>query len=134
MFKQAFRLAFVALIWKQYKVSIVSTLILFAYLYLVGSVHADYLKHASLQNDGSATGMSFIIKWLALGAGVIIYALFHFLSAKRSTRQTTETKKDIAKQHSAEHGEISENDPFREIRERETLRGPGDFLINEDKK
>lgn len=129
MFKQAFRLAFITLIWKQYKASIVSTLILFTYLYLVGSIHADYLQHASLQNDGATTGTSFVIKWLALAAGVVIYGLFHFFNAKK-TAPKSKRKKPQPTDNKAEPGD----DPFHEIRERKKLRGPGDFLIKNDKK
>jgi len=55
VFKQIFRVAFIALIWKQYKGLIISTAILIAFLLLVGSVHSDYLTHRQLQNDMSSS-------------------------------------------------------------------------------
>ena len=125
MFKQVFRLAFVTLIWKQYKAVIISTAILFAYLYLVGSVHSDYLLHASLQNNGSASGLSFIIKWLALAFGVVCYGVFHiFRSKPRALSSKSKAKQQI--------GSASQDDPFDEIRKRKKLRGPGDFFIEDE--
>lgn len=125
MFKQMFRLAFVTLIWKQYKAAIISTVILFAYLYLVGSIHSDYLLHTSLQNDGSTSGTSFIVKWLALTSGVVCYGLFHFFR----TKQKAASKESNTAKHV---GTLSQDDPFQEIRKRKTLRGPGDFFIQDE--
>ena len=116
MLKQVFRTAFVVLIWKQYKTAIISTALLFFYLYLVGSIHADYLIHARLQTPPSLLGMSFVIKWLALTAGVLLYAVFHFIRWRRSVLTVPQDT------HATE-----ENDPFAQIRQRKTLRGPEDF-------
>ena len=57
VFKQIFRIAFVALIWKQYKALIVSTLLLIAFLLLISNVHDDYLTHSQLQNDAADAGI-----------------------------------------------------------------------------
>ena len=129
IFKQAFRIAFIALIWKQYKHIIVSTLLLFAYLFLVSSLHSDYLTHAELQQDASGTGISFIYKWLAFAAGIVGYFLFHWIRGRR-----TEKNKAIKKTGSTEVAapETDEDDPFAEIRKRKTLRSRADFLEGKD--
>lgn len=127
MFKQAFRIAFIALIWKQYKTSLVSTAILLVYLYLVGSIHADYLTHASLQNEGTVGITSFVLKWLALALGVTVYAVFHLIRTKQKTTRSNKHERTAERDDTIK----STNDPFNEIRKRKKLRGPADFLIND---
>lgn len=129
IFKQAFRFAFVALIWKQYKQVIVSTLLLFFFLFLVGNIHSDFLEHAKIQKTGISTASSFIYKWLAYAAGVLIYFAYHYFrgSNKRKQKSIKEKLADPV----PEAGD--DDDPFAEIRTRKTLRGRADFLM-EDKK
>lgn len=129
-FKQIFRVAFVALVWKQYKAMIVSTFLLFLYLYLVGSIHADFLEHARLNDDKANLGISFVYKWAAFGVGVLAYFCFHYFRPR---------PKDVGKERQRkierELDELSdEDDPFAEIRKRKTLRSRADFLIEKEKK
>lgn len=130
MFKQAFRVAFVALIWKQYKAVIVSTLLLFLYLYLVSWIHADYVASAQLQGETKGLGESFIIKWIALAGGVSAYALFHFLYHRvkqlRKEHVQAVTMPKVKKPAKTTPAHLKE-DPFAEIRERKKLRGRKEF-------
>ena len=73
IFKQVFRIAFITLIWKQYKAWIVSTVLLLLSLYLIGQIHSDLLQHWEIQQDTSKTGSSFIFKWLAYISCVFLY-------------------------------------------------------------
>lgn len=128
IFKQAFRLAFVALIWKQYKAVIISTIALFIYLFLVSSIHSDFLTHSELQKDASGSGLSFVYKWLAFALGVSGYFLFHFLRGKKDVKK-------VAKRHSktaSQASDLDEDDPFAAIRERSELRSRADFLEGKD--
>lgn len=128
MFKQAFRLAFVAIIWKQYKALIVSTFLLFFYIFLVGNIHDDYLAHLKLQDSSASTGMSFILKWGAYTGGVALYFLLHWFrgrsgGVKQSESQDSELAPPVS----------TKDDPFAAIRERKTLRSRADFMMeNED--
>jgi len=128
IFKQVFRIAFVTLIWKQYKAVIVSTFLLFIYLFLVSSVHADFLTHAELQKDASGSGLSFLYKWLAFSIGVAAYFLFHYLRGrpKKKAKQTDTVAKKNAKEES--NSPNLDDDPFAAIRERRRLRSRADFL------
>lgn len=129
-FKQIFRVAFVALVWKQYKAVIVSTLLLFLYLYLVGSVHADFLEHARLNSDKANLGLSFIYKWAAFGCGVVGYFAYHYFRPKPK-----DVSKERQKQIEQELAELDdEDDPFAAIRKRKTLRSRADFLMEKEKK
>lgn len=137
IFKQVFRVAFVALIWKQYKAVIISTLLLFGYLFLVGSIHADFLTHTELQNDTSGSGLSFLYKWLAFALGTGVYFLFHYFRgrAKRKTENPTGgLLRSKTKKPSKTSQQVSndEDDPFAAIRERKKLRSKADFLEGKD--
>ena len=132
MFKQVFRLAFVALVWKQYKGVIVSTLLLLAFLLLVSNLHQDYLAHLALQENSKSAGVSFLFKWLAYAAGVSVYFLFFWWRSLRTPNSKMVNKTGKPSMSKAEIKEASldaqGNDPFDEIRERKKLRGRGDFL------
>ncbi len=128
VFKQVFRVAFVALIWKQYKALIISTLLLIAFILLVGNVHEDYLTHSQLQEDSAGNGLSFIYKWIAYAFGVGAYFLFHFLRGLRPTKQTLKEKAKEANISAKDDNE----DPFAAIRERKRLRSRADFLDGKD--
>lgn len=124
IFKQAFRIAFVALIWKQYKAGILSTLLLIIYLLLVKNIHADILLAKTQSNEATSIGLSIAYKWLAYGLGVTSYFGFHII---RGLRPSKKTLKEVAKQAN-EIALTDENDPFSTIRERGKLRSRADFL------
>jgi len=129
LFKQIFRIAFVALIWKQYKGLIISSALLIVYLILVGSIHDDYLTHSQLQKDTASSGMSFIYKWIAYAAGIILYFGFH---AIRATRAPKEDLSEKAKQANKD-AKTDPKDPFAAIRKREKLRSRADFIEQKEK-
>jgi hypothetical protein len=130
VFKQIFRLAFVALVWKQYKPIIVSSVSLFAYLYLVGSIHADFLQHAELNADNSNVGLSFVAKWAALAGGIILYFVYHYFRPKHKD-PAKEKQRRIEKELAGLH---DKDDPFASIRTRKKLRSRADFLIEKNEK
>jgi len=126
MFKQVFRLTFVTFIWKHYKRLIVSTALLFAYLWFVGYAHAEYLQYAN-QDQNVSVGQSFFIKWIALILGVAVYLLFHFLSPSRKQ------KKESAKPIEAHEPKPGEPDPFDAIREKDSLRSRAEIVLDKTK-
>ena len=121
MFKQLFKLTFVTFIWKRYKKIIVSTALLFFYLWLVGRVHGDYLSYLELRENAPDPGLSFILKWAALLFGVFIYFIFHFIYPHKFIKKPTN---------------ISENDdvddPFNSLRHSKKLRSKADIIIEEN--
>lgn len=129
MFKQVFRVAFVTLIWKQYKGSIISTLLLIAYLFIVSNIHQDYLLAAG----DEAEKITFIYKWMAYLAGVFAFCIFHWVKSKvsLSNDEASEgnTKAQIEKYRAMEN---TSEDPFAEIRVREKLRSRADFLMEKE--
>ena len=135
MFKQVFRLAFVTVIWKQYKQVIVSTLLLFLFIFLVSNIHADFLTHTEMQKDTTGTGLSFIAKWLAYAVGVGLYFAYH---AVRGRDKNSSSKQNSKHKPTTKHGlttvesDSPDDDPFAEIRKRKTLRSRADFLEGKD--
>ena len=127
MFKQIFRLTFATFIWKQYKRIIVSTLLLFAYLWLVGSIHSDFLSYAELQADQSMAGRSFLLKWAALVSGVVLYFSYNFFRSAK--RKNSDNSTDST--NSVEQGEQSQDDPFANIRKMKKLRTRAEISIDQ---
>lgn len=127
IFKQAFRVAFVALIWKQYKATIISTLLLIIFLFIVSNIHQDYLAAVQPEDIDRAT---FVYKWLAYAGGVLAYFLFHIVRGRLKPKEET-TKDKIAESKELTN---TDEDPFSAIRERKTLRSRADFLIGDEDK
>ena len=127
IFKQAFRVAFVALIWKQYKAVIISTLLLFAFIFVVGSIHEDYSTAVGPENIDQKT---FIYKWLAYIVGIATYLGLHALRARVKPKNLTDKEKI---QESKELETVGD-DPFAQIRERKKLRSRADFLMEDQRK
>lgn len=133
IFKQIFRIAFIALIWKQYKAWIISTTLLLLSLYLIGQVHRDLLQHWEIQQDTSQTGSSFIYKWLSYVACTGLYGLYHYVRPKKSsTDQLKDTKKKQAKLKDELNKLSGDDDPFNEIRNRKKLRSRSDFILDSE--
>ena len=134
MFKQAFRVAFIALVWKQYKAAIVSTLLLFAYLFLVSWIHGDYIASAQLENQTSGLSQSFVIKWIAFAGGIGLYALYHWVRGRLNKNKADAPQATLmprvdnpnATSKIINDPELRE-DPFAHIRKRKKLRGRKDF-------
>ena len=130
MFKQIFRLTFATFIWKQYKRIIVSTLLLFAYLWLVGSIHSDFLSYAELQADQSMAGRSFLLKWAALIGGVVLYFSYNFFrSTKRKSSGNSNSSTNNVEQD--EQSQTDQNDPFANIRKMKKLRTRAEISIDQ---
>ena len=129
IFKQIFRIAFVALVWKQYKGLIISSVILIAYILLVGNIHDEYLTFKQSQANIEISGMSFIYKWLAYTIGVLAYFSFHFFRGLSTPKQDlTEKAKQANK-----NAQNDEDDPFSAIRDMEKLRSRADFIEQQKK-
>lgn len=126
MFKQVFRLTFVTFIWKHYKRLIVSTILLFAFLWFVGYAHSEYLNYAS-QQEISSVHQSFFFKWGAQIIGVACYLLFHFMMPSRKKIKKGKNKEKASSINEPVPGEP---DPFDVIRQKEKLRSRAEMMID----
>ena len=125
MFKQLFRLTFITLIWSRYKSVIVSTILLFIFFWLINKVHADFLTYSELQNSSEHLGLSFVVKWVVMLAGILLYFLYNHL-ARKSRRKKPAIKKD--------YNPSDDNDPFAEIRKKDKLKSKSDFILEKKSK
>ena len=126
IFKQVFRVAFVTLIWKQYKSTIVSSLLLLAFLLIVSNIHSDYLTAVGPDKIDQVT---FIYKWLAYTVGILVFLGFHLIRGKWKATKLSDKEKIAHSKESENEGD----DPFAEIRKRDKLRSRADFLMDQEK-
>lgn len=136
MFKQIFRITFVTFVWKQYKRLIISTLLLFAFLWLVGSIHDDYLNYVATQNDDRLAGQSYIIKWAALVGGVMLYMAYHWSrSVRAKSGKDKEQKgklKNMPEINSFSDDPEGAEDPFQALRTKKKLRSRAEIMTEKE--
>lgn len=125
MFKQLFRLTFVTFIWSRYKAVIVSTILLFMFFWLTHKVHADFLTYSKLQGESENIGLSFIIKWGVLIAGIVLYFIYNHLVSRYSKNKPKNKAKQVVKK-------AIKDDPFDEIRKKDKLKSKADFILNKN--
>jgi len=124
MLKPLFKITFVTLVWKKYKQIIISTLLLFLFMWLASKIHQDYLEYSELRNN-TEVGWSFIVKWLTLASGIIVYVFYH------SWRTSSSSKKTNSKNQKAA---ADKHDPFASLRTKGRLRSKADFIIEKNNK
>jgi hypothetical protein len=82
------------LLWRNYKVLIVSTLLLVLSIILINMGHSDYLVWAQMQEPVPATGMSFIYKYLAYVALLFGFGLInHYANKKAEAEELAQPSK-----------------------------------------
>jgi|GEM_PF-738088 len=146
MIKQALRLAIMAGVWKRYKATIVSILLLLTFLLMLSIVHGEFLDYSQSIGSKRSVGLSFIVKWLLGCSGLGVFFLYHFYwrswSDKKSAkpeknRVQSETKKDkvaaALKANAAAEAEPAAPDPFQSLRDKPSLRSRGDIALEQSK-
>lgn len=139
MIKNLLRITVLSYIWKRYKIIIVSTLCLFAYFWLVGKLHADFVGYSELNGDKEYLGLSFVIKWLAFLVGFLIYlALSTWYRTPEKNKHNNlstplngglESRKKLIEKSTEKSSEPNRPDPFDEIRKKGKLRSKSDLII-----
>ncbi|MGB2465446.1 MAG: hypothetical protein ACPH96_02170 [Porticoccaceae bacterium] len=124
MIKNLFRLTVLSYVWTRYKFVITSTLLLFAYFWLVGEVHKDFVEFIGLNNDTEHLGVSFLVKWLALMLGVLVYFA---LNRRRRGSSATDSRLTQTAPETSE-------DPFEAIRKKDKLKSAADFVVERKKR
>ena len=124
MIKNLFRLTVLSYVWTRYKFVITSTLLLFAYFWLVGEVHKDFVEFIGLNNDTEHLGVSFLVKWLALMLGVLVYFA---LNRRRRGSSATDSRPTQTAPETSE-------DPFEAIRTKDKLKSAADFVVERKKR
>lgn len=71
------------LLWRNYKVLIVTTLLLIFTIVIINMAHSDYLTWAQMQEPVVATGMSFVYKYCAYVAFLVGFFVINHYANKR---------------------------------------------------
>lgn len=146
------------LLWRNYKVLIVSTVLLVFSIIMINMGHSDYLTWAIMQDPIPATGMSFVYKYLGYVGLLGIFAWVNTAANKADEAQRIQSKsqsdsffsKIIAQKPkikpSARPSSVSSKpkgkhedttaqaDPFANIRTKAKLRSQADITIEKKSK
>lgn len=124
-------------VWKRYKKIIISTAALFLGYFLINAIHHDFLEYQKLSGSGQQLLLSYILKWLALGA---ITALYYYINihnriknGKEPLTKSSKQQANSAKNNKAENQTENSPDPFANIRKKETLRSRADIEMDKRK-
>lgn len=138
MINNLFRITFVTFIWSRYKATIISTILLFLFFFLIGQVHQDYVSYAELNKDTANIGLSFVAKWCAFigGSAFYIWLNVRFLAANKKQSEKADPKlrkleraiKKPKKQDQTQ--DVKSDDPFDAIRKKDKLKSEADFIID----
>ena len=146
------------LLWRNYKVLIVSTLLMVLTIIMINMAHSDYLMWAQMQDPVPATGMSFVYKYLAYVALLLGFGwINHYANKKAEAEELSQPSKgnvildafdkikprksstdsDVAKQTvklRAAAKDTHQPDPFANIRKKKKLRSQADIVIEKKNK
>lgn len=134
MFRFLAKSALLAVIWKRYRRTIISTLILFASYFLIALFHGDYVDYAVNSGNTNFLWRSYLFKWVSLFGVTLVY---YFYNTRVLTKRGTEdlppptTGKNRQRQVKEDTSQVvDEADPFAEIRHKERLKSRGDTALD----
>lgn len=131
MFRFLAKSALVAVIWKRYRRTIISTLALFVSYFLISLLHADYVDYAVGAGDKEFLWRSYLIKWAALLGVTLIYYFYNTrVSMKRGADDLPPPANKNPRKPVAENAGDNEADPFAEIRRKKRLKSRGDVALD----
>lgn len=132
MFRFLTKTLFVTAIWKHYKHTIITSMVLLIAYFVISAVHDDYVLYAVNANDKKNLSLSYFIKWGALITITVAYFLYNnrLLSKKllKRTKKPFFGENDV-KPFSQGNEKITKEDPFSSIREKPTLKSKGDIAL-----
>jgi len=97
---------------------------------LVHVLHGEYLGYVELTGDRSFLIWSYIVKWMALIAGLLIYILYTISGPKARTLGAKESK--IRKEYPTKSNPIAD-DGFDFLREKKHLQNRAEKIITQKK-
>lgn len=80
------------LLWRNYKVLIVTTLLFIFTIVIINMAHSDYLTWAQMQEPVVATGMSFVYKYCAYVALMVGFLVINHYANKRLEAEEAKQK------------------------------------------
>jgi len=130
------KLSVFSYLWRQYKKTIILLPLLLVFFWVVTIAHADYLAYIELQGDKQWIGASFIVKWLVLALGVVVFVMLH-LRGNMSKNVVTNIDTELVNQTTNAEKEAlftqEINDSFDRIRKKDSLSSKADLLLKSKK-
>jgi hypothetical protein len=138
MFRFLAKSALIAVIWKRYRRTIISTLALFACYFLVSLFHGDYVEYAVNAGDKGFLWRSYLIKWAVLIGVTLIYYLYNTRAlTKREADDLPPSagrrQREQIVENTPQYDDDGAADPFAEIRRKERLKSRGDIVLGREK-
>jgi len=137
MWNNLLKITLVSFVWKRYKRTIIAFPLLLLYFWLVNLVHHDIIAYATLKNDTDWLGWSFLVKWLFILSGVVVFVLVHVSSKAENESQLEESLKEKLKKSKQEQPDTTPlqnispelDGMFERIRNKKSLRSKADIVI-----
>jgi len=130
MFKQAIKYTFLAIIWKKYRVTLVAALCLVLYFWLVNWLHKDFIAYLTMKETDEYLGLSFLVKWLLFGLGILAYLAFVTFRTRNIERVARENPQSVEEKSKSESSLNEGPDPFAALRDKSKLRSKSDLVID----
>lgn len=141
MWNNLLKLTLVSYVWKRYRRTLIALPVLLLYFWFVNLVHHDIIAYATLNKDTSWLGWSFLVKWLFILLGVVVFVLIHLkakpeqsdklISPLKHAFKESKSQQKATGKNLAEEG-ITETDAFERIRKKDKLRSKADIVIEKN--
>ena len=130
------KLSLLSYLWRRYKKTIILLPLLLLFFWVVGVAHGDYLSYAELQGEKQWIGASFIVKWIAMALGVVVFVLAHLGGKAPKEGSGNIDAERVSKTPSAEKETLFTqeiNDSFDRIRKKHSLSSKADVILKSKK-
>ncbi|MEO0442379.1 MAG: hypothetical protein AAFZ92_01365 [Pseudomonadota bacterium] len=130
MWNNLLKLTLASYVWKRYRRTLIALPVLLIYFWLVNLIHNDYLAYAELDDSQMGVGLSFVIKWVLVFIGFIIFIIIHFTGGSRNSgehKQVQPGDQGYGTGASASHADASDA-----IRQKQKLRSRADMILEKN--
>jgi uncharacterized protein involved in cysteine biosynthesis len=137
MWNNLLKLTVVSYVWKRHKKTLIALPILLIYFWIVNLIHHDVIAFATLKESTQWLGWSFLIKWIFILLGVLVFIYIHISSTANpadSLSSTPENKVKRSKKSQHSDSDSPEKDPFQNIRQKTKLRTKAEIILEEKDK
>lgn len=121
MWNSLLKLSVVSYVWKRYRRTLIGFPLLLLYFWGVGLIHEDFIAYITLDGGKQGVAWSFIVKWLLILAGIVVFILLHLNGVVTSAHSTDNVEPPSV--------DDVEQDAFSRIRKKDKLRSKADVIL-----